>query len=269
MMDATPVPVHTEKKSAAPGLFRAGVGLRFKITLTFFIINMVVSGLLAFSSYLLLKNILTHELFRKLDDITRLGSVLIDPPALRELAARARTDLTPEQVNAAERSAAFVKISDSLNAVRNVEKRLVRYVYTFIPTADPDRAIFLVDADLIALKRSGTGDMTRFGSTFDLTNFAKAREAILSDQPTVDDTFVRDEEFKVNSVSGYAPIRDAAGKVVAYIGVDMADTDVQAALADVSFTFSLVAAAALALTFIAAVILGTLFTRSKIGRAHV
>jgi class 3 adenylate cyclase len=251
-------------KPKTPGSFRGGIGLRFKIILTFFIINMVVSGFLAASSYILLKNILTRELFVKLDDMTRLGSALIDTQAIEELKARSGLNLAEDKVAAAEQSAAFSRVSASLNSIRDVEKRLIRYVYTFARTDDPHRALFLVDADLLTGNSTGAGEVTHFSSVFDLTNFDKAQETILSDRPTIDDNFVWDAQFQVNSVSGYAPIRDRAGQVVAYLGIDMADKDVQAALADVTFTFSLVAAAAMLLTFLAAILLGTFFTRSII-----
>jgi class 3 adenylate cyclase/HAMP domain-containing protein len=259
-----------EKKQRPENQFRPGIGLRFKIILTFFIINVVVSGFLAVASYLILQTILTRELFTKLSDMSRMGSAMIDIAALKQLARQAAKELPDDEIARLEQSVPYKKISDELNYIRDVEKRLIRFVYTFIPTQDENTALFLVDADLLAaLQSQDEKEVSHYASVFDLGDFEKAREIIKTNLPVIDREFVHDAAFNVNSVSGYAPIKDDQGVVIAYLGIDMTDTDVRAALADVTLISALISLASLVLTLASSVVLGTLFTRGIINLDRV
>ena len=145
----------------------------------------MVALFLAAASYLILQTALTRELFSKLQDLSRMGSALLDKPAVRELAGGIEPEPPEADVLRIEALPEFHQVYDQLNYIREVEPRLVRFVYTFVPTDDPDTALFLVDAD--ALEPAGEDEeSSRFGSLFDLSEFEKARLVIAENRPTID-----------------------------------------------------------------------------------
>lgn len=83
-------------------------------------------------------------------------------------------------------------------------------IYVFAKTPDPNTVSFVVDVDV----RREAGS---FGETYDATKYAEMREGF--DRPTLEKEPVADEWGL--SVSGFAPIRDAAGKSIALLGVDV------------------------------------------------
>jgi class 3 adenylate cyclase len=80
----------------------------------------------------------------------------------------------------------------------------------------------------------------------------------------VEPNFTRDEEFKVNSLTGYAPILGREGRLLGVLGIDMVDTDVRAALRNATLVTSIVIGATLLLAIVSSVLMGTLFTRGII-----
>jgi class 3 adenylate cyclase/HAMP domain-containing protein len=251
--------------------FTISFSLRLKITLTFLIIGGLVGGFLSFSMYEVLNRRLFVELQNRLSDLAKVGSRTIDREALGRLVQRLAPDLSEEKITVEEQSADYASVSASLNGIREVEPRLVRYVYIYYPTADANTALYVVDADVLAddAKRAAgdtsVGDISHFASVFDMSGFPVAREVITVKTPMTEKSYSWDPNFKVNSLSGYAPILGADGKtLLGVLGIDMVDTDVRAVLRNALTMALVVITAALALTVASSVILGSLFTRGII-----
>jgi class 3 adenylate cyclase/HAMP domain-containing protein len=254
---------------------RLSFGLRVKITLTFLVVGAVVSGVLAWTMYRILNQGLLSQVQTRVLDLAQLGGRLVDADALARLAARLGTDLPEDKVDAVERSADFRSISDSLNAVRGIESKLVHYIYLFAPTSDPKNALYVVDGDVLALKaRLAAGEkvedeISHFSSSFDLSGFPVPRRVLADGRPLVEERWSYDPDFHVNSISGYAPIRGRHGEVLAVLGIDMVDTDVRLILSNATRIALYVIAGALVLTALSAIFLGTLFTRGIVSLDRV
>ena len=256
------------RERVGSGQFRVTFSLRLKIILTFLLISILVSGLLASAIFAILQRSLFREMQNRVSGLTRIGVELVDREALARLLARLAPELPEAEVAAVEASSDFRALSDALNAVRATEERLVHYIYLFAPTSDPDTAAYVVDADVLrdterrAAGETPEGDLTHFASPFDISEFPVARRAIAEKAPLVEQSYSYDAEFHVNSLTGYAPILARDGRtLIGVLGIDMVDTDVRAALRSATTISLIVVAAALALTILASVLMGTLFTR--------
>jgi class 3 adenylate cyclase/HAMP domain-containing protein len=264
-----------DEKAARDRKTRLSFGLRVKITLTFLVVGAVVSGVLAWTMYRILNQGLLSQVQTRVLDLAQLGGRLVDADALARLAARLGTDLPEDKVDAVERSADFRSISDSLNAVRGIESKLVHYIYLFAPTSDPKNALYVVDGDVLALKaRLAAGEkvedeISHFSSSFDLSGFPVPRRVLADGRPLVEERWSYDPDFHVNSISGYAPIRGRHGEVLAVLGIDMVDTDVRLILSNATRIALYVIAGALVLTALSAIFLGTLFTRGIVSLDRV
>jgi hypothetical protein len=157
--------------------------LRLKITLTFLLVGALVSGFLSITMYQILDRRLFGELQIRLLSTAKIGSGLVDTSALERLVRRLGADLPEGTVAAVESSADYRSVSDALNRIRAAEPTLIRYVYIFRPTTDPNQAAFLVDADVmddnrrVAAGEKDVGDISHFASAFDVSAFPMARQA--------------------------------------------------------------------------------------------
>ena len=255
---------------------REGIfSLRLKITLTFLMVGAIVSGMLSYTVYRILDTSLLRQVQARVLDLAQLGARLVDSAALARLESALAADLPPERVDAIEGSPDFRSISDTLNEVRAVEERLVHYIYVFAPTANSHMARYVVDGDSLAARsRTGAGqadegDVSHFGSSFDLSTFPVPLRVLAEKQPFVEESWSRDPEFHVNSISGYAPIFGRGGELLGALGIDIVDTDVRLILASATRITLVVIAAALALTVASSVLLGTFFTRGIISLERV
>jgi len=262
------------EKVKSDGKPRLGFGLRLKITLTFLVVGAVVSGILAWSMYRILNEGLLSQVQTRVLDLAQLGSRLVDTDALARLVSRMSPDLSPEQVDKVESSVDYRTVSDVLNQVRGVERELVHYIYLFAPTADPNNALYVVDGDVLAddaRQKAGetVGDISHFGSAFDLSTFPVPRRVLAGKHPLVEDHWSYDPDFKVNSISGYAPLFGRHGELLAVLGIDMVDTDVRLILSNATKIALYVIAGALILTVASSILLGTFFTRGIISLDRV
>jgi class 3 adenylate cyclase len=258
---------------------RRGVSfsLRVKIILAFCLLSVLISLALALSTYLILDRNLFRELSSRVRNLSDIGSLTLDRDALGRLAARAAAAVSEEEVAEIQAGEDFRRISDSLNRIRGVEPRLVRFIYTFIPTADPNTALYLVDGDvLLAGSTRPNGELIEadgispFASEFDVSDFPVARQVIAEKRGLVESKYTYDKDFRVNSVSGYAPILAEDGRtLLAVLGLDMVDTDVRSLLNRTTFLSLAVAAAALLLAIATSIGLGTAFTRGIISLDRV
>jgi class 3 adenylate cyclase/HAMP domain-containing protein len=261
------------KKEGASGV---SFSLRLKLTLTFLVIGAIVSGFLSVSMYRILSNRLFEELQKRLLTVSTLGADLVDRAAVERLVSKLGPDLPADKVAAIESAPDFLAVSKTLNDIRAVDPALIRYVYLFRPTGDPNSDVYVVDADVVEDNRkvaagdTNVGDISHFASAFDVSDFPMARQAATQRAPLTETTYSYDPDFKVNSLSGYAQIFAADGRtLVGVVGVDMVDTDARAILVNALRIALIVIGAALALTIIASILLGTLFTRGIISLDEV
>ena len=237
---------------------RSAFGLRQKIILTFLALGIVVSGVLASTSFAILSRSLFQQLQDRVLALARVAAGSLDPGAVARLAGALARAPAPEAADA-EASGDFRLVSDRLNAVRSVDEQLVRYIYVFVPGRDADTARFLVDADVLVYPEDE--DVSHFGDEFDIGTFPVAARALAERVPLVEQTYSFDADYGVNSLSGDVPVPGLPDGVSAVVGVDMVDTDVRSVLRSAT-TFSILAiVGTIALTVLASVVLGTLFTR--------
>ncbi len=252
------------------------LSLRAKIILAFCILSIAVSGALGLSSYWILDRNLFQELRSRVRDLTDIGALTLDHEALGRLAGRLAEGVGEEEAAEIEAGEDFRRVSDALNRIRAVEPQLVRFIYTFVPTADPNLALFLVDGDVLLVgsnRPNGEAieedSISPFGSEFDISEFPVAQQVIAEKRNLVESEYTYDEDFLVHSVSGYAPILAADGRLLAVLGLDMVNTDVRAILNRTTLLSLAVAGIALLLAIGTSIALGTGFTRGIISLERV
>jgi class 3 adenylate cyclase len=243
---------------------KSDVSLRAKIIIAFFVISSLVSLGLAGATYWVLNETLFGELRSRVRNLTSIGSQMVDRGAIARLTSRLAGGLETPEAKAIEDSADYALVSRQLNTIRGTDPELVRYAYLFAPTQDENLAFYVVDADVLALRASGTADadVSHFASSFDLTEFPMARKAVRERAVLVEEKYSYDKEFEVNSVSGYAPVFAEDGTtLLAILGIDMVDTDVRAVLRRTTFVSGITAGIALLLALGSSIAMGNVFTR--------
>ena len=245
--------------------------LRRKITVAFFVVSALVSLLLALFLYRFIERQLRAELRSRLRNIATLGARTLDAPAYARLRAQVG-DLDAEAVRAVERAPGgdYQRLSAQLNAIRDAEPGLIRYVYVLTPGDDPDHPRFVVDADVLA----GAPDdpsLSHFAQPYDVSDVPLLKQALAECTPQFESTFVYDPEFKVHSTSAYVPLpagRDGHGRCAGVIGVDIVDTDMRAALSRAGGLAIKLSLGVIALALVVSIIMGTMLTRSIIALSN-
>ena len=252
------------------------LSLRAKIILAFCILSIAVSGALSLSSYWILDRNLFQELRSRVRDLTDIGAMTLDHEALSRLAGRLAEGVSEEQAAQIEAGEDFRSVSDALNRIRAVEPQLVRFIYTFVPTEDPNMALFLVDGDVLLVGSNRPNgepidedSISPFASEFDISEFPVAQQVIAEKRNLVESEYTYDEDFLVHSVSGYAPILAADGRLLAVLGLDMVNTDVRAILNRTTLLSLAIAGIALLLAIGTSIAFGTGFTRGIISLEKV
>ncbi len=245
------------------------MSIRTKIIITIFLISSIISTGLMLCSYSILKNQLLGELEEKIRNIAYLGAQTINVEAFSTLASSTNEEeIAPPAMDKIESSKEFAQVSEALNKIRYVEPRLVKYVYTFVPTADPNKARFVVDADLLeARRRARLGievpTITEFNSAFDVSALDTARRAIKEGLNVVEKSFTFDATVGSNLMTGYAPILGADKKtVIGFVGIDMTDTDVSLILLSTTKTSIIIVSATLIISLLTSFYFGKLLTQA-------
>jgi adenylate cyclase len=83
-------------------------------------------------------------------------------------------------------------------------------IYLLRPTDDPNLMVFILDHDT-------SGEFADIGEVFDISPYPQMAEGLSA--PAVEDHLYTDKWG--SSLSGYAPIRDAGGALVALVGIDV------------------------------------------------
>lgn len=242
-------------------------GFKFKVILAFFLFNATVSSILSISAYDVLHTAMISEIQERSKNIAHLGSYLISKPTLKRLIQKMSPALSGSEVSAIEQSADFKTISDQLNKVRDIERRLIRYAYIVRPSYDGIPR-YIADADTLSdLKNTGTlkqpdEEISRFNSLFDASTFPVFYRAVREKEYLVEKEFIYDPVYKVHSITAYAPVMDDnSDAVLAVLCIDILNTDVEASLKK-SRTISLVIIGiSLILSLVISVILGNIFAK--------
>lgn len=167
-----------------------------------------VSGLVIYK-YALARQF--DQLRNRLMMIAQISSLMVDGDSLSGI------PLSREGVN----DPRYAPIAEALLRIKKAAPSLT-YIYTLSRTATPHSYQFIVDPEPKgpAMKDSGAYP----GDRYDATAFPELEKGW--DGPAADRKLGRDEWGVF--MSGYAPVRDKAGRTVAILGVDMAAGDVYA-----------------------------------------
>ena len=195
--------------------------MRYRTKLTLLLVMLVVttSSVLVGLSYWLTRDILVGEIQSKVLSIAATAAVAVDGDLHQQIK-------TPED----QHSEAYQKLEAQLRRVRNVNRRqdtFIRYIYTMAPQPVskqyPQGAMFVVDAQEPGPPgnnlKSAVGDPIKYIGEDEDVN------ALDITQNQIDELF---EDMFGEWLSANAPIKDATGRPVAALGVDMAAHDVLA-----------------------------------------
>ncbi len=175
------------------------------------ILAMLFSG--AMSNFLIYRyslNTQFEQLRDKLRTIATVSALAVDAEAL------AKVPLSADGVN----SPYYKTVEDNLRRIRGAIPS-IKYIYTMARTDKPGILKFIVDLDS---GRDTGSPAASPGEEYDASAFPRLPEGF--DAPTADNNLGRDRWGVF--LSGYAPVRDSAGGVIAIVGVDMAADDVYA-----------------------------------------
>ena len=189
------------------------MNLRIKILIGSLILSLIVSVSLAYTSFRILQNELYEEYRDRLIHTSDLGSKLIDQDSLHYLLKQLTLNLNEEDTEKIQNSKEFKEVYDSLNSLRNSKPNLIRYVYIWVKTDNPDEVLYLADADVLhLLEKKAKGEkieeISAFGSKYDITPFPEARKTFEQNTSLVEKEYRLDAEFNTYSISGYSPITD-------------------------------------------------------------
>lgn len=182
-----------------------------KITLVL-IISMLFIG--AMSNFLIYKFALNAQfsgLRDKLMVIAQTAALIVDAEALMQV------PLDKEGVNSPQ----YKSIAEKLEAIRQVNLP-IKYIYTLTKTGQPGIWQFIVDPDAVADVWKRGGIVSFPGDKYNAARFPEMLKAF--DGPCADKKLEIDE-WGI-TLSGYAPVRDKAGRAAAILGVDILADDV-------------------------------------------
>lgn len=188
-------------------------GFRAKITLAFILSFLIALGLSDFLIFKVASGSQFQQLREQLMVIAQTSTLIIDAEEL------ARIPLNRSGLEMPE----FLKIHGQLQQIKDLNP-LIKYVYTLTGSEDPDHWQFIVDLDP-ELRAGKQVELTAYpGDPYNVRRFPEMLEARKG--PSADTKLMADE-WGV-TLSGYAPVRDKSGRVVAVMGIDMDARDVAA-----------------------------------------
>ncbi len=270
--------------------------LRRKLTVAFFLVSALLSVLFALFLYRFIERQLTADLRERLRDIAHLGVHTLDLGAYQRLVDQLDAPGPPAsspaaeaaRVAAIEASSDYRTLSAQLNIIRSAEPALIQYAYLLAPGRDPERPRFIADADVLALLAAHQHDalhaagtaaagsppdaeqISHFAQPYAVAGFPLLRRALAECQPQLESDLIRDREFDVSSLSAYAPLagpgglalRDAAGRCLGVLGVDITDRKMRDALSATSTLAIKLSLAIVGIALLVSIAMGTVLTRS-------
>lgn len=179
---------------------------RTRVTLVLILAMVLVMGLNNF--FVLRFDLDSHfeQLRQSLKMIARNATLAVDAELLTKI------PLTREGA----RSPAYREVSEKLKKIRELNPP-IEYIYIFLKTKIPGQLKFLVDIDAADPNVRRPRGTARPGDVYDANRFPEMLEGFYA--PSADPKLQTDQ-WGV-TLSGYAPIFEKNGKVVAMLGVDI------------------------------------------------
>jgi HD-GYP domain-containing protein (c-di-GMP phosphodiesterase class II) len=177
-----------------------------RVTIALIVSMFFVAALSNFFIYRYALDFQFKDLQEKLRIIAQTATLAIDVEKLQQVPLTRAGMSTPQ----------YYAVAETLKEIKRANER-IRYIYTMAKTSEPGVLQFIVDPNLLT-KEEYKKSLTAFpGDRYDATHFP---EMLKGFEQSMADAKLCTDVWGV-TLSGYAPIRDKEGKVVAILGVDM------------------------------------------------
>jgi PAS domain S-box-containing protein len=184
-------------------------------------VAIAVAGILVLAHFETMRSLLRDEIRHRLMTIATAAMMLIDPEEHEKIAqAKDSNDPLYRKTVAKLRTLA----QQTLPEVQTKGLKLAREaIYTLVPSTGTTWH-FVLDT-MLPYDRDGNGKLdsdelpAQIGEPYDVSDFPEMRRCFLEGRPTAD-TDLTVDKWGV-WLSGYAPLKDKNGRVVAVVGVDM------------------------------------------------
>lgn len=239
------------------------VSLKIKL----FFIFLIYTFTLVFVTSILIYNVLNRQLFLELQkrtlSIVEISSKLIDISSLERLKEISKSNISKRELAMIEMSDDYLNIYEILNKIRNTSSDIIKYIYIFIPTENINIAKYIVDADVIQNIKEGENDenISHFNKEFDISIFPVLQQSILENKVMIEKNYYYDPIDKIYSFSGYSPIKNKKGQTIAFLGIDVADKNVNNVLKNTIRLIILIGIGAFVIAAIISLYLGSSFTK--------
>jgi len=240
----------------------AGIKYRIYIGTILVVSSLIVLAIIFSSLYVSLQSRLFEEISDRLKATAILGAEGVNTQDLGVLLAKAGPSLDDQGARKVETTVEYVTVSNYLNKIRSTNPSLILYVYILCPGSSPDRARFVVDADVLRLReeeaRTGkaSDSISGFNLEYDIHDQAKTILALSQKTPQVGDRFIFDPDYKTYSLMGLAPIFDhKTGVFLGALGVDISNKNYTAFMSSVFLMAFFVAGALLLLIMLGSFLL--------------
>lgn len=184
----------------------------FKVKVTFaLILSMLFIGALSnFCVYQFTLGAQFSQLRDKLKMVAETAALMVDADTLMQVPLN-RNGVTSPQ---------YKLIAERLKAIQEAN-RPIKFIYTMAKTDQPGILQFIVDPDPVSKKKK-IGATAYPGDKYNAARFPSLLNAF---NVATSDTKLSIDEWGAG-LSGYAPVKDKDGKVVAILGVDITAADV-------------------------------------------
>lgn len=185
------------------------------------LVAIVAGGVIVFACFEMMRALLREEIRNRLMTIAIAATFAVSPEE-HEKIAKAKNPNDPLYRAAIERLRALAQ--QTLPEVQTKGLKLAREaIYTFIPSKSTTWH-FVLDT-MLPHDRNGNGKLdedempAKIGEPYDVSNYPEMQRCYLEGKPTADADLTVDKWG--TWLSGYAPLKDKNGKIVAVVGVDM------------------------------------------------
>jgi PAS domain S-box-containing protein len=184
-------------------------------------VAIAAAGILVLAHFETMRSLLREEIRHRLMTIATAATMLIDPEE-HEKIAQAKDPNDPLYRKAVAKLRTLAQ--QTLPEVQAKGLKLAREaIYTLVPSTGTTWH-FVLDT-MLPYDRDGDGKLdsdelpAQIGEPYDVSDFPEMRRCFLEGRPTAD-TDLTVDKWRV-WLSGYAPLKDKNGRVVAVVGVDM------------------------------------------------
>ncbi|MFZ5800732.1 MAG: hypothetical protein ACOY3D_05080, partial [Candidatus Omnitrophota bacterium] len=208
---------------------------RAKVTIAILVSLLFVAMLSDFLIYRLSLEFQFEQLRKNLMTLARTCALMVDAETLREV------PLIRQGVS----SAAYQDIALVLRRIKLANPEIL-FIYTLKPAEEADNWQFIVDPDPVSKGRGATQPTAFPGDKYDASRFPQMLEAVSA--ATADRKLMTDE-WGV-TLSGYAPVMDKSGQVIAVLGIDLLAKEVYAQQKELNRRAKMVLAAGILLSLL-------------------